>query len=132
MNTIKRFEDLDAWNLSRELNKKIGLLIENKKFKNNFRLINQIEGSCGSIMDNIAEGFERGTRAEFIQFLGYSKGSCAEFRSQIYRSLDRGYIQPEEFEELIQMATRISAMIYRLILYLQKTNIAGMRKKINP
>ena len=70
-------------------------IIREKKFEHNFRLINQIEGSSGSIMDNIAEGFERGTRNEFIVFLGYSKGSCGELRSQLYRALDRKYIEQQ-------------------------------------
>ena len=73
MATIKRFEDVDAWNVSRELCNSIGSLIDNGSFQKNYRLIGQIEGSSGSIMDNIPEGFERGTRLEFIQFLGYSK-----------------------------------------------------------
>ncbi|HMJ48220.1 MAG TPA: four helix bundle protein [Ferruginibacter sp.] len=91
MATIKRFEDVEAWIVSRELCNKIGSLIDAGTFKTNYRLIGQIEGSSGSIMDNIAEGFERGTRADFIQFFGYSKGSCGEFRSQLYRALDRKY-----------------------------------------
>lgn len=128
MSTIKRFEDLEVWKESRLLNKKIGTLIQEQKFENNFRLINQIEGSSGSIMDNIAEGFERGTRAEFIQFLGYSKGSCGELRSQLYRALDRNYLQSHQFEELLKMVSKISAMLYGLIVYLQKTKINGLRK----
>lgn len=120
MSTIKRFEDLEVWKESRLLNKKIGTLILEQKFENNFRLINQIEGSSGSIMDNIAEGFERGTRAEFIQFLGYSKGSCGELRSQLYRALDRNYLQSHQFENLLKMVSKISAMLYGLIVYLQK------------
>src|SRR6188474_3666287 len=99
MSTIKRFEDIEAWKSARQLCKKIGIIIENGVFKNNFRLISQVDSSSGSIMDNIAEGFERGTRAEFIQFLGYAKGSCGEFRSQLYRALDRKYINKEQFEE---------------------------------
>ena len=130
MSTIKRFEDLDVWKESRTLNKIIGCLIQEKKFEHNFRLINQIEGSSGSIMDNIAEGFERGTRGEFIQFLGYSKGSCGELRSQLYRALDRNYIIQKQFDDLLKLVSRISAMIYSLIIYLQKTKINGLRKNI--
>jgi four helix bundle protein len=77
--TIKKFEDVEAWKVSRELCNNIGSLIDNGSFKSNYRLIGQIEGSSGSIMDNIAGGFERGTRAEFIQFLGYSKVHVANY-----------------------------------------------------
>lgn len=129
MATIKRFEDLDSWRLSRELYNKIGNLIDSEVFKKNFRLIGQVEGSSGSIMDNIAEGFERGSRAEFIVFLGYSKGSCGELRSQLYRALDRKYINQAQFDELCIMAIRISAMLERFISYLVKTNVKGLRKK---
>ncbi len=131
MPTIKRFEDLDVWKESRILNKIIGSLIHENKFEHNFRLINQIEGSSGSIMDNIAEGFERGTIAEFIQFLGYSKGSCGELRSQLYRAMDRNYLVQDQFNELLKLVSRISAMLHGLILYLQKTKINGLRKN-NP
>lgn len=130
MATIKRFEELDMWKLSRELCNKIGDIIDNGKFKKNFRIIDQIEGSSGSIMDNIAEGFERGTKAEFIQFLGYSKGSCGELRSQLYRALDRKYITQEKFDELYSYCLRISAMLQKFIEYLLKTNVKGIRKKI--
>jgi four helix bundle protein len=129
MATIKRFEDMESWKLARELCKKIGSLIDNGSFKRNYRLIDQIDGSSGSIMDNIAEGFERGTRAEFIQFLGYSKGSCGELRSQLYRALDRNYISQKEFDEFSVMAVRISAMQQKMIAYLLQTEIQGTRKK---
>lgn len=129
MATIKRFEEIDAWKISRELCLKIGKTIDEGKFKRSFRLIDQIEGSSGSIMDNIAEGFERGTRAEFIQFLGYAKGSCGELRSQLYRALDREYLTKELFEQLYILAVRISAIIQKLIAYLQKSEVKGVRKK---
>ncbi|TAL41210.1 MAG: four helix bundle protein [Chitinophagaceae bacterium] len=129
MATIKRFEDIDAWKVGRELCSKLGSLIDDGIFKSSYKLIGQIEGSSGSIMDNIAEGFERGTRAEFIQFLGYAKGSCGEFRSQLYRTLDRKYLTQEQFDEFYVMAVRISAMLQKLIEYLQKTEVKGVRKK---
>lgn len=134
MATIKKFEDVEAWKAARDLCNKIGIIIENGSFSKNYRLINQTEGSSGSIMDNIAEGFERGTRSEFIQFLGYSKGSCGELRSQFYRALDRNYISQQQFDEFYVMAVRISAMLQKLIEYLQQTNVKGVRKKetLNP
>ena len=129
MATILKFEELDIWKLSRELNKMIGELIDGKKFEKNFRLINQVEGSSGSIMDNIAEGFERGSRAEFILFLGYSKGSCGELRSQLYRMIDRKYISQENFEDLYNRAIIINSKIQKLIMYLQKSTIKGTRRR---
>jgi four helix bundle protein len=129
MATINRFEEIEAWKLSRELCLKTGTIIDDGSFKKSYRLIGQVEGSSGSIMDNIAEGFERGTRAEFIQFLGYAKGSCGEFRSQLYRAFDRKYLTQEQFDELYTLAVRISAMIQKLIAYLQKTDVKGVRKK---
>ena len=129
MATIKRFEEIDAWKVARELCLKIGTIIDEGSFKKSYRLIAQVESSSGSIMDNIAEGFERGTRAEFIQFLGYSKGSCGEFRSHLYRANDRKYLNQEQFDELYSLAVRIGAMLQKLIEYLQKTEVKGVRKK---
>ena len=129
MATIRRFEEIDAWKVAREMCLKIGTIIDEGSFKKSYRLIAQVESSSGSIMDNIAEGFERGTRAEFIQFLGYSKGSCGEFRSQLYRARDRKYLTQEQFDELYSLAVRVSAMLQKLIEYLQKTEVKGVRKK---
>ena len=130
MATIKSFEDIESWKKAREVCKVLGKLIDEGKFKNSYRLINQIEGSSGSIMDNIAEGFERGTRAEFITFLGYSKGSCGELRSQLYRSFDRSFITKEEFENLKALVIQISGLIQNFIGYLQNSEVAGVRKKV--
>lgn len=130
MATIKSFEDIESWKKAREVCKTSGQLIEEGKFKNSFRLINQIEGSSGSIMDNIAEGFERGTRAEFIQFPGYSKGSCGELRSQLYRAFDRNFISEKEFDDLKILALQISGLIQNFISYLQNSEVAGVRKRL--
>ncbi len=92
MATIKRFEDILSWQKARKLNDEIGSLIDGWIFKSNYRLINQIEGSAGSIMDNIAEGFERSGNKEFVQFLYIAKGSCGELRSQLYKTIDRKYL----------------------------------------
>jgi four helix bundle protein len=129
MATFERFEQIISWKESRELNKIIGKLIDNKRFENNFRLINQIEGSAGSIMDNIAEGFERGGNREFIQFLYISKSSCGELRSQLYRALDRSYISQEEYDVISVHAMKISSLIQKLINYLESSPIRGNKYK---
>lgn len=130
MATIKSFEDIERWKQARDVCKLIGKFINDGRFKKSYRLINQIDGSSGSIMDNIAEGFERGSRAEFVLFLGYAKGSCGELRSQLYRALDRNYISEDEFEMLKKSIMNISGLIQNLIRYLQKTKIEGTRKKV--
>jgi four helix bundle protein len=130
MATIKKFEEIFAWQKARDLNKLIGNYIDTGRFKNNFRLIGQIEGSAGSIMDNIAEGFERSGNREFLQFLYISKGSCGEFRSQLYRALDRNYISQEEFTTLYEQAKEIIIMLQKLIDYLETSNFKGTKYKI--
>ena len=129
MATIKRFEEIISWQEARALNKTIGNLIDSNRFKTNFRLINQIEGSAGSIMDNIAEGFERGGNREFIQFLFISKASCGELRSQLYRALDRNYITQQEFDLFSVHAMKISSLVQKLISYLENSEIKGVKYK---
>ena len=127
MAKIERFEDLMSWTEARILNEMVAALIKEKRLGNNFGLIRQIENSSGSVMDNIAEGFERGGNKEFIQFLYISRGSCGELRSQFYRVLDQKMINPEEFEKITNQAKKISNMIYKLIRYLESTEMKGMK-----
>jgi four helix bundle protein len=129
MATIEKFEEIIYWKEARILNKNIGRLIDSGKFKHSYRLIGQIEGSAGSIMDNIAEGFERGGNKEFIQFLYMTKGSCGELRSQLYRALDRDYVSQDEFNELSNHAMRISSLIQKLITALENSGSRGIKYK---
>jgi four helix bundle protein len=129
MATIKTFEDVLAWQQARELSKLVGKCIDEGRFKKNFSLIDQIERSSGSIMDNIAEGFERSGNREFLQFLYISKGSCGEFRSQIYRALDRAYISQLEFDEMYRLAKDIISKLQKLINYLELSDIKGLKFK---
>lgn len=88
MATILRFEDLEVWQKAREISKYVFLLTNKDNFSRDFSLKDQINRSCGSAMDNIAEGFERDGNKEFINFLTISKGSVGEIRSQTYRAFD--------------------------------------------
>lgn len=92
---IKKFEDLGVWQEARELCKEIFNLISEGDFSKDYALINQINRSSGSVMDNIAEGFGRSGNKEFIQYLSISKASCMEVKSQLYRALDRNYLKTE-------------------------------------
>ncbi|MEO5943329.1 MAG: four helix bundle protein [Ferruginibacter sp.] len=129
MSTILKFEEIISWQEARKLNIEVGKLIDEERFKRNYRLVGQIEGSAGSIMDNIAEGFERGGNKEFIQFLYIAKASCGELRSQLYRAIDRNYITEQEFEILCIQAKRISNLIQKLITYLQASSLKGEKYK---
>jgi len=132
MATFKKFEEIVSWQKARELNNEIGALIDSGNFKSNYRLINQIEGSAGSIMDNIAEGFERSGNKEFIQFLYIAKGSCGELRSQLYRAIDRHYLNQKQFDKFYSCAYEISVLIQKLINYLYQSEIKGTKyKKVN-
>ncbi len=129
MATFKKFEDIKAWQKARNLNKILGVYVDEGRFKNSYKLISQIEGSAGSIMDNIAEGFERNGNKEFIQFLYISKGSCGEFRSQLYRALDRKFLNQIEFDALYSQAMEVIVMIQKLIDYLITSEHKGTKFK---
>ncbi|MFH1321131.1 MAG: four helix bundle protein [Bacteroidota bacterium] len=129
MATIERFEDIIAWQKARELSKKVYEITKTGGLSKDFKLKDQMTDSSGSIMDNIAEGFERGGNGEFIQFLGYAKGSSGELRSQLYRILDQEYITKAKFNELYTLADDIGKMIKGLIDYLNSTDIRGQKYK---
>ena len=129
MGTINRFEDLEIWQLSRILCNEIYKIIENSNLKSNYKLANQIDGSSGSIMDNIAEGFERNGNKEFVQFLSIAKASCGETRSQLYRVFDRKFIDDNKFEDLKNQAEILSKKIGAFINYLNNSEMKGAKFK---
>ncbi|MFO7842764.1 MAG: four helix bundle protein [Bacteroidales bacterium] len=129
MAKIEKFEDLEVWQVARELCKIVYTLTKKDPFCKDFELVRQIRKSSGSIMDNIAEGYERDGNKEFIQFLSISKGSCGEVRSQSYRAFDQSYISKEEFEKLYNKASSISKMLSGFINYLRKFEIRGVKYK---
>lgn len=129
MATIYQFENLEVWQKARTFCQAIYKIINYESFAKDFRLRDQIRASSGSIMDNIAEGFERSGNKEFIQFLFIAKGSCGETRSQLYRALDSGYISQEEFETIKQKAMELSQDIGNFIKYLKQSDLKGTKYK---
>jgi four helix bundle protein len=111
MNKVERFEDLIAWQKSRVLTRDIYAATRQSRFAQDFGLSNQIQRAAVSVMSNIAEGFERGKRGEFHQFLSIAKSSCAELRSQLYVALDIGYIDQQQFESLVADAEEVARIV---------------------
>lgn len=126
---MKKFEDLEIWQEARGLSKIIFQLTQGKPFKSDFKLKNQIKGSSGSTMDNIAEGFERNGRKEFLQFLSIAKGSCGETRSQSYRAYDYDYITRKELDDLLERCNQLSKRISSLMTYLANSKYDGTKYK---
>lgn len=125
MATITKFEDLEIWQEARKLAKEVFLLSKETDLKTDFRFKEQIKASSGSVMDNIAEGFERDGNIEFRQFLSIAKGSAGESRSQIYRLYDYEYISVEKFEDLKMKYENLSGKIKNFITYLNKKDFKG-------
>lgn len=124
---VENFEDLDIWKEARELCKILSKATKKESFCNDFKLRDQIRASSGSIMDNIAEGFERGGNKEFIQFLSMAKGSCGECRSQSYRAFDYEYIDQTLLDDMIKRTLQLSKKISSLISYLKRSDMKGSK-----
>lgn len=125
MATINKFEDLEIWQEARRLAKEIHIISIETGLKTDFRFKEQIKSSSGSVMDNIAEGFERDGNLEFRQFLSIAKGSAGESRSQIYRLYDFEYISEEKFLDLKSKYENLSGKIKNFITYLNKKDFKG-------
>jgi four helix bundle protein len=128
--TIQRFEELEIWKNARILCRKIRDLSIESSLVKDFSLKDQILRSSGSVMDNIAEGFERDGKKEFIQFLYISKGSLGETRSQLYRCFDANYLTENQFTELINDCLNLSSQIKKFINYLVSTDMPGHKKRV--
>jgi four helix bundle protein len=131
MSTFKKFEDIEAWQKARTLCQMVYTLTKKSDFAKDFDLKNQIRRSSGSVMDNIAEGFERGGNREFIQFLSIAKASAGEVRSQLYRAIDNDYITKTEFDETYALTNEVGKMISGLMNYLNQSGIKGIKYKSN-
>lgn len=129
MSTIRRFEDLEAWKLARDIVREVYLITRTGEFARDFGLRDQICRSAVSVMSNIAEGFERDGRKEFVNFLSIAKGSAREVRSQLYVALDQNYISHEQFSALSERCIQNGRIIAGLIKYLNQTSVNGLKFK---
>ena len=123
------FEDLRIWQNARELSKEIYRISRFTEFSKDYRFVGQITSAMGSVMDNIAEGFERDGNKEFFQFLSIAKGSCGEVRSQLYRAYDAGYIDEDLFNTLLGKIKALSSSIFHFMNTLKASEITGKKHK---
>ena len=129
MSKIKKFEDIEAWKMAREITKMIYQISSSVNFSKDFALVNQIRRASVSIISNIAEGFERNGDKEFVQFLTIAKGSCGEVRAQLYVALDQNYIDEGQFIIIKNKLAETSRMLSGLIKYLQQSSLKGSKFK---
>lgn len=127
MPTILKFEELEIWKQSRVLSLEVFQITRKPIFANEYKFKEQIKAAAGSVMDNIAEGFERSSRLEFINFLGIAKGSCGEVKSQLCRALDQSFISEAEFKLMYDQYEKLSISIAAFIKYLNQSAIKGQK-----
>ena len=117
---IEKFEDLDCWKKARKLANLVYDLTNQRSFVKDFHLRDQMRDAAGSVMHNIAEGFEAGSDAEFVRFLKISRRSASEVQSQLYLALDRKYITTSQLQTAYGQATEVKRLINGLIAYLHR------------
>jgi four helix bundle protein len=117
---IERFEDIEAWQLAREAVRSVYGVTKHDAVRRDFGYVDQIRRAVVSIMNNIAEGYERGSNRDFVKFLFIARGSCGEVRSMLYVGLDQGYIDEIQFEEISILCVRVSKATWGLIKSLRR------------
>jgi four helix bundle protein len=132
MATFQRFEEIEAWQLARDLTKMIYRLSGQGDFGRDFPLRDQLRRASASVMANIAEGYERAGNAEFIQFLAIAKGSVGEVRSHLYIALDQAYLTQQQFDEVATLCLTIAGKIRGLMNSLRASPYKGTKYKPAP
>lgn len=118
---IERFEDIQSWQEARVLTQMVYAVSAKGRFAQDRRLASQIQAAAGSVMNNIAEGFDAQSDKEFIRFLIYARRSATEVQSELYIALDQQYITDEEFAAIYEKATEAKKLINGFIRYLRQS-----------
>ena len=116
---IERFEDIQSWQEARVLTKQVYGITKEVQFRRDQALCGQIQRASVSIMANIAEGFDRQSRKEFVQFLYYASASASEVQSHLYVALDQRYISEQDFGIMYGQAKKTKSLINGFIAYLK-------------
>jgi four helix bundle protein len=118
---IERFEQIEAWKEARKLCEMLYRSCRRPPFSSDFALRDQILKAVISVMANIAEGFDRRSRNDFVRFLLIASGSLSEIKSHLYIAFDQKYVSEKEFKEIYEQATRVGKMISKFVAYLKTT-----------
>jgi four helix bundle protein len=119
---VERFEDLDAWKVARDLGNRIYGFGRESGFSKDYGFRDQIQRAAVSVMNNVAEGFERGSNRDFAKYLFIARGSAGEVRSMLYLALDQKYVTNQQFREAYDLCIRESQLCWGLIKHLQKNS----------
>lgn len=128
MAEIESFEDIKAWQTGMELTRAVYAFSRSNEFASDFALRDQIRKAAISIVLNIAEGFERGSNTELIQFLFYAKGSAGEVEAQLFVAYDQKYISDAEFAHARELARAVRMLIGGFVRYLQDSDMRGQKR----
>lgn len=129
MASIRRFEDIEAWQKARQLTHAVYQYSAAGVFGTDYALRNQIRRAAVSAMSNIAEGFERGGSSEFVQFLSIAKGSVGEIEAQLYIALDQRYLSDDDFRRLLRLTGATKRLLAGFMKYLKSSEIRGLKFK---
>ena len=127
MAKVQTFEELIVFQKVRILCKAIYEITNVQPFKSDYRFVQQIRAAAGSVMDNIAEGYERDGNKEFVNFLYIAKGSCGEVKSQLLRASDVGFIEKKRYDELSQQCIEIGKLLFSLISSIRQSDVTGLK-----
>ncbi len=120
LSAVQTFEGLECWQLARELTNVVYELTRQDRMSRDYGFVDQMRRAAVSVMNNVAEGHERGSNKDFVKFLYIARGSAGEVRNMLLIGLDQGYLDPPTYEKANDVATRTSKACYGLIRFLNQ------------